>query len=135
MLDNLIDNAVKYSPPGTQITVLAERSGPDLLVGVSDQGPGIPQEELENIFERMYRLEKRFESGTSGMGLGLYICQLLVQAHGGRIWAESTLGKGSTIKFVLPGTGHADGAADRGPELSTAAVSGSSPSTSREGEV
>ena len=108
MLDNLIDNAVKYSPPGTQITVFAGRSGPDLLIGVSDHGPGIPEEELENIFERMYRIEKRFDSGANGMGLGLYICQRLVQAHGGRIWAESVLGQGSTIKFTLPGMRHAD---------------------------
>jgi K+-sensing histidine kinase KdpD len=131
VLDNLIDNAAKYSPAGTQITVFAERSGTDLLVGVSDQGPGIPEEELENIFERMYRIEKRFDSGANGMGLGLYICQRLVQAHGGRIWAESTLGLGSTIKFTLPAMRRADHTDEREPEAAMSAVS----LPSKEGEA
>ena len=102
VLDNLIDNAFKYSPAGTEITISAQRSGPDLLVSVADQGPGIAREELEHIFERMYRIEKRLDSGADGVGLGLYICQRLVEAHGGMIWAESTLGRGTTIKFTLP---------------------------------
>jgi PAS domain S-box-containing protein len=102
VLDNLIDNAVKYSPPGTRITVTAQRHGPDLLVSVADEGPGIIPEELENIFDRMYRIEKRLDSGADGIGLGLYICQRLVEAHGGMIWAESTPGQGTTIKFTLP---------------------------------
>jgi PAS domain S-box-containing protein len=102
VLDNLIDNAAKYSPPGTVITVAARRYGGDLLVSVADQGPGIAPEELENIFDRMYRIEKRLDSGNNGIGLGLYICQRLVEAHGGRIWAESAPGRGSTIKFTLP---------------------------------
>jgi two-component system CheB/CheR fusion protein len=123
VLDNLIENAVKYSPAGTQVTVFAEKSGPDLLVGISDQGPGIPARELEKIFDRMYRIENRFDSSISGLGLGLYICQRLVQAHGGRIWAESTLGQGSTIKFTLPAARHPERAEDREPEASAAAVS------------
>jgi len=102
VLDNLIDNAFKYSPTGTEITISAQRNGSDLLVSVADQGPGIAAEELEHIFERMYRIEKRLDSGADGVGLGLYICQRLVEAHGGMIWAESTLGRGTTIKFTLP---------------------------------
>jgi PAS domain S-box-containing protein len=102
VLDNLIDNAVKYSPAGTEITISAQRNGADLLVSVSDEGPGIPAGELQHIFERMYRIEKRLDSGAGGIGLGLYICQRLVEAHGGMIWAESTLGRGTTIKFTLP---------------------------------
>ena len=102
VLDNLIDNAVKYSPPGTEITISAEKRPRELLVSVTDRGPGIPLEELTNIFDRMYRIEQRLYTGADGIGLGLYICQRLVEAHGGRIWAESTLGQGSTIKFTLP---------------------------------
>ncbi len=102
VLDNLIDNAIKYSPPGTDIEISAEQTGSELLISVTDHGPGIPAEELTNIFDRMYRIEQRVYSGVNGMGLGLYICQRLVSAHGGRIWAESVMGKGSTIKFTLP---------------------------------
>jgi signal transduction histidine kinase len=102
VLDNLIDNATKYSPPDTEITISAEQSGHELLISVADHGPGIPAEELTNIFDRMYRIEQRVYSGADGMGLGLYICQRLVKAHGGKIWAESVLGQGSTIKFTLP---------------------------------
>jgi PAS domain S-box-containing protein len=102
VLDNLIDNATKYSPPGTEIEIAAEQSGQELIIAVTDHGPGIPAEELTNIFDRMYRIEQRVYSGADGMGLGLYICQRLVKAHGGKIWAESTVGKGSTIRFTLP---------------------------------
>jgi PAS domain S-box-containing protein len=105
VLDNLIDNATKYSPPGTEIEIAAEQTGNELLVSVTDHGPGIPAGELTNIFDRMYRIEQRVYSGADGMGLGLYICQRLVAAHGGRIWAESTIGQGSTIKFTIPFTG------------------------------
>jgi len=105
VLDNLIDNAVKYSPPGTEIQLSAGKLGNDVLVSVTDQGPGIPTGELKNIFERMYRIEQRMYSGAEGIGLGLYICQKLVQSHGGRIWAESAPGGGSTFRFTLPITG------------------------------
>jgi PAS domain S-box-containing protein len=102
VLDNLIENAIKYSPQGTEVLISAKRNRRELLIGVSDQGLGIPAEELTNIFDRMYRIEQRLSSGVDGMGLGLYICQRLVEAHGGRIWAESTVGIGSTIQFTLP---------------------------------
>ncbi len=102
VLDNLIDNAIKYSPQGTEVLISAKKNGRELLVSINDQGAGIPAEELTNIFDRMYRIEQRLSSGVDGMGLGLYICQRLVEAHGGRIWAESTVGQGSTIQFTLP---------------------------------
>ena len=105
VMDNLIDNAIKYSPQETEILISAKRNGRELLISVTDQGPGIPADELTNIFDRMYRIEQRLYSGADGIGLGLYICQRLVETHGGRIWAESTLGKGSTIQFTLPITG------------------------------
>jgi PAS domain S-box-containing protein len=102
VLDNLIDNAIKYSPPGTEVLISARKSGSELLITIKDQGEGIPAGELTSIFDRMYRIEQRLSSGVDGMGLGLYICQGLVEAHGGRIWAESTVGQGSTIQFTLP---------------------------------
>jgi PAS domain S-box-containing protein len=102
VLDNLIDNATKYAPAGTEIEIAVKLADNELIINVTDHGPGIPAEELSNIFDRMYRIEQRVYSGADGMGLGLYICQRLVSAHGGRIWAESTVGQGSTIKFTLP---------------------------------
>jgi PAS domain S-box-containing protein len=102
VLDNLIDNAIKYSPPETEIEISIQLSDSELRISVKDHGPGVPPEELTNIFDRMYRIEQRVYSGVNGMGLGLYICQRLIEAHGGTIWAESTLGKGTTIIFTLP---------------------------------
>lgn len=102
VLDNLIDNAVKYSGEGTRIVVEARQTGQELLTSVADQGIGIPGDELERVFDRMYRLEQRPTPEVGGVGLGLAICKGLVEAHGGRIWAESELGKGSTFYFSLP---------------------------------
>jgi two-component system sensor histidine kinase KdpD len=104
VLDNLVDNAIKYSPAETEIVLAAKRAGSDLLISVTDKGPGIPPEELTKIFDRMYRIEERLHSGVEGVGLGLYICQRLIEAHGGNIWAESTVGEGSTILFTIPNT-------------------------------
>jgi len=102
VVDNLIDNATKYSPEGTAVTIAASLTDPELHVSVADQGPGIPAGELGKIFQRMYRIEPGIRPGADGLGLGLYICRQLVEAHGGRIWAESTVGKGSTIHLTLP---------------------------------
>ncbi len=102
VLDNLIDNAIKYSPKGTEVVISTRQSSQELLVSIADQGSGIPAEELTNIFDRMYRIEQRLSSGVEGIGLGLYICRRLVEAHGGHIWVESKLGKGSTVYFTLP---------------------------------
>ena len=102
VLDNLLDNAVKYAPPGTEVLVSARRAGRKLIVSVTDQGPGIPADEFTKVFDRMYRIEQRLTSGVEGIGLGLSICQRLVEAHGGRIWIESEIGKGSAFHFTLP---------------------------------
>lgn len=102
VLDNLIDNATKYSKEGSTVAVGARRAGPALLVSVSDEGMGIPAEDLDRVFDWMYRAESGESSSKRGFGLGLAICKQLVEAHGGRIWMESEEGRGSVCSFVLP---------------------------------
>ncbi len=104
ILANLLTNAVKYSQPGTPVTVSAERRGDEVVTSVADRGPGIPAEELPRLFQRYYRARREREAGA-GLGLGLYITRRLVEAHGGHIWAESELGRGSTFSFSLPVAG------------------------------
>jgi K+-sensing histidine kinase KdpD len=102
VLRNLLSNAIKYSPEGGTITVQGRGDRSQLLIRVSDQGMGIPSEDLERIFERFYRVENEITQRVRGVGLGLAVCQGIVEAHGGRIWAESALGVGSTFYFTLP---------------------------------
>ena len=101
VLINLLENAVKYSEPGTPITVGAELQGEDVVFWVADQGVGIPEEHQAQIFERFYRVDGT-RRRVSGTGLGLAICKRIVEAHGGRIWVESEPGVGSTFYFSLP---------------------------------
>jgi PAS domain S-box-containing protein len=101
VLDNLIDNACKYSKEGSSVVVQAYRAGSELHISVADQGIGIPPGDLERVFDWMYRIEKRLAQ-KEGLGLGLSISKGLVEAHGGRIWMESEEGKGSTCSFTLP---------------------------------
>ena len=102
VLDNLISNAVKYSGVGTEVVLSVRQAGQELLLGVADQGIGIPADELPKVFDRMYRVEQRLIPGALGVGLGLPICKGLVEAHGGRIWVESKERKGTTCSFTLP---------------------------------
>jgi len=102
VLDNLIDNACKYSRERTEVVVSAQREGRELVISVADEGVGIPSEDLERIFERMYRAEQRLTPKGAGLGLGLAISKGLVEAHGGHIWMESELEKGSKSLFTLP---------------------------------
>ncbi len=98
VLGNLLSNALRYAPAGSVITVSARREGEEIWVSVQDQGPGIPEGDLPHIFERFYKADKsRAEGGT---GLGLAIAKELVQAHGGRIWAENR--NGARFTFTLP---------------------------------
>src|SRR5262249_16095112 len=104
ILTNLRSNATQVSPGGTTVWVVAERGGEQLLVRVTDQGRGIPAEKLESIFERFQQVDVSDSRDKGGTGLGLAICRSIVHHHGGRIWAESTVGHGSTFSFTLPVT-------------------------------
>ncbi|MBI1927264.1 hypothetical protein HYR99_23855 [Candidatus Poribacteria bacterium] len=99
---NLIDNAIKYTPSGGRITLSAEASGSEVIVHVSDTGIGIPAEALPRIFERFYRVDRARSRSMGGTGLGLSIVKHILLQHGGRIWAESVLGRGSIFHFALP---------------------------------
>ena len=99
VLANLLGNAVKFTPRGGRILVTAKREGGVLALSVSDTGPGIPRDELARVFERFWQGNS---GDRRGMGLGLYISRSLVEAHGGRIWAESTDEQGSTFHVRLP---------------------------------
>ncbi|HEY2381932.1 MAG TPA: sensor histidine kinase [Terriglobia bacterium] len=98
VLDNLLGNALKFTPKGGKITVTAARLQGDIQVSVADTGPGIPGEALGRIFEPYWQMQKT----RSGMGLGLFIARTLVEAHGGRMWVDSTVGRGTTFYFTLP---------------------------------
>ena len=99
VLANLITNSIKFTPRGGKISVFREYANDELRFCVSDTGPGIPENMLEAIFERFWQVGK---DDRRGLGLGLYISKCIVEAHGGKIWAESTLGEGSRIYFTLP---------------------------------
>ncbi|HUX86901.1 MAG TPA: ATP-binding protein [Chloroflexota bacterium] len=102
VLHNLVMNAIKYSPSGTQVGVRVEKQNDDIVVSVKDQGIGIASEHLEHVFERFYRVDGALIRETGGSGLGLAICRGLVDAHGGKIWVESQVGQGSTFSFRIP---------------------------------
>jgi signal transduction histidine kinase len=98
VFDNLFTNAIKYAP-GSSIHVNLQQVEQYLLVSLADQGPGVPEESLSLIFDRFYRVRSEKATGT---GLGLYICKQIIDAHRGKIWAESTLGEGTTFFIELP---------------------------------
>ena len=100
ILRNLLENAAKYSPPGSQVKVFARAEPEHLVIGVSDRGRGLSSDEQAKLFNLFQRLGVANE--VSGVGLGLLVCRRLVEAHGGKIWVESEPGKGSTFFFTLP---------------------------------
>jgi signal transduction histidine kinase len=105
VLLNLLGNALQYTPSGGRVTVRITRKGQEAVVKVQDTGIGIPIEHLSHIFERFYRVDKSRSRAGGGSGIGLTIARHLVEAHGGRIWAESPgPDKGSTFTFTLPST-------------------------------
>jgi signal transduction histidine kinase len=113
ILVNLLTNAHEYSPEGASIQVAARLVGAEVEIAVSDDGPGIPKEQLERIFERFTRGDAGLTQRVGGTGLGLAISKSLAEAHGGSIGAESTVGQGSTFRLrlpVAPARGPANGA-------------------------
>ncbi|MBM3130737.1 MAG: cell wall metabolism sensor histidine kinase WalK [Chloroflexi bacterium] len=104
VLVNLLDNAIRFSPPGEVVRVTIESASDGMIVSVQDRGPGIPAAEQARVFERFYRADKSRarDAGAGGAGLGLSIAQTLVQAHGGQIALESHAGQGTTVRFKLP---------------------------------
>jgi signal transduction histidine kinase len=102
VLQNLLDNAVKYSPKKRVVTVSCHSTSDEVIVSVGDVGMGIALRDQEQIFDRFHRVDNSSTRSTQGAGLGLYICRAIVEAHGGRIWVESVLHQGSTFSFSLP---------------------------------
>lgn len=102
VMDNIISNALKYSPEGGKVTFSIEERDQFLIISISDEGMGIPKENLTKIFDRFYRVDKARTRKLGGTGLGLAIAKEMVEAHGGEIWADSVDGKGTTISFSLP---------------------------------
>jgi PAS domain S-box-containing protein len=99
IISNLIGNALKFSPQNATVTVTSTHAGNEVIVGIRDEGPGILAEHIPHIFDRYWQAK---QSGKVGHGIGLSIVQAMVKAHGGRVWAESTFGSGSTFYFALP---------------------------------
>jgi signal transduction histidine kinase len=111
VLYNLLENAIHHTPQGGAITLEVIRQDGQVLVAIQDSGEGIPPQDIGNVFDPFYRGERsrtRGGYGQGGAGLGLAIARGLVEAHGGRIWAESELGKGTLMSFILPREGRAD---------------------------
>ena len=100
VLQNLVGNALKFSPQGGRVTVAVERERDGVRFRITDDGPGVPTENLPNVFDRYW---KRETGGAKGTGLGLFIAKGIVDAHGGRIWAENVPGHGAAFSFTLPG--------------------------------
>ena len=102
VLRNLLENAIIHTPKGNSIAITARQQGGWVEISVADNGEGIPEDDLPNIFERFYRVDKSRTRATGGSGLGLTIAKYLVEAHGGKIWVQSELGKGSCFSFTVP---------------------------------
>ena len=102
VIDNILNNAIKYSPDGGKITVTMKTTDDQMILSISDQGLGIPKEDLPKIFDRFYRVDKARSRAQGGTGLGLAIAKEIVKQHNGFIWAKSEYGKGSTFTIVLP---------------------------------
>lgn len=103
VLDNLLSNAVKYSPQDSTIALAIERENDSVVFSVADRGPGIPAEQRQRVFERFFRAQTRGRK-RDGSGLGLYIARGIVGAHGGRIWLDSKIARGTTVFFSVPST-------------------------------
>ncbi|WP_247931812.1 cell wall metabolism sensor histidine kinase VicK [Streptococcus mitis] len=102
VIDNILNNAIKYSPDGGKITVTMKTTDDQMILSISDQGLGIPKQDLQRIFDRFYRVDRARSRAQGGTGLGLSIAKEIIKQHKGFIWAKSEYGKGSTFTIVLP---------------------------------
>ena len=102
VIDNILNNAIKYSPDGGKITVSMKTTDDQMILSISDQGLGIPKQDLPRIFDRFYRVDRARSRAQGGTGLGLSIAKEIIKQHKGFIWAKSEYGKGSTFTIVLP---------------------------------
>lgn len=102
VIDNILNNAIKYSPDGGKITVTMKTTDDQMILSISDQGLGIPKQDLPKIFDRFYRVDRARSRAQGGTGLGLAIAKEIIKQHKGFIWAKSEYGKGSTFTIVLP---------------------------------
>jgi two-component system sensor histidine kinase KdpD len=102
VLSNLLDNAAKYSPPGTQLEIIARTEGDAVLLEIADRGPGLTDEEKAKAFEKFYRGARRRLDGSRGAGLGLAICAAIAKLHGGRLGVEDRAGGGTRFILVVP---------------------------------
>ena len=102
IVDNLLSNAIKYSPDGGRVSLLVVRRGQEACLSVADEGIGVAATDLGNLFQPFSRISSAAVAGVPGTGLGLHIARSLVERLGGRIWAESSPGQGSTFSFTLP---------------------------------
>ena len=102
VIDNIMNNAIKYSPDGGLITIRLLQTHKHVILSVSDQGLGIPRKDLSRIFDRFYRVDKARSRKQGGTGLGLAISKEIVEAHHGKIWADSSEGNGSTFYISIP---------------------------------
>jgi len=102
VIDNLLSNAIKYSPKGGNIVVRGTYDDKEVHLAISDQGSGIPPDQLKRIFERFHRVNNALTSSAQGTGLGLYLAHAVVTAHNGRIWAVNNPSGGATFHIILP---------------------------------
>jgi two-component system CheB/CheR fusion protein len=102
VITNLLSNAIKYSATGTKIDVYCKKEKEELQISIKDEGMGVKSEDLEKLFDRYFRIDNVKTKTISGFGIGLYLCAEIIHSHGGKIWAESEVGNGSTFCFSLP---------------------------------
>jgi two-component system sensor histidine kinase KdpD len=102
VISNLVDNAIKFSPAGSEISISAQRDKDKVVVSVTDHGVGMSKEVISKLFNRFYQAENVVTGRRHGTGLGLAICRGIIESHGGKIWVESKVGAGSTFSFSIP---------------------------------